>query len=342
LYWQFCFYPHHGSLKEFYTSIRPSEYSGGTEVKLIQPRHGGTLFKVDRRPSNDKFSAALESWDAAKAAEQLVALLVSTGSIDAMSTNVLQTYVKHIAKTSITSINTKVLMDEDENIGGESTDDDPVSKIVHFYLRVLAAIPAWGTLQATLAPIILIPLRDVMSAVGGKWPMEIELFKYAGNNSKLRQTVVNIALGAGPQGVLKISPILDNFWENLNQHLAVSSIVVDQFVCEQSIDVVKLQAKSITTLKSASDSQRLEGDTLKLSFEADDPNESVKMAVEDSSAKAVVEEIRNEFIGDLKSKTMEHLRSALERISCDLYSEESHFVSTKIIKLFANILCSVS
>ena len=171
--------------------------------------------------------------------------------------------------------------------------------------------------------------------------MEIELFRYAGNNLKLRQTVVNIALGAGSQGVLKIPPILDNFWRNLNQNLVVSSIVVDRFVCEDSIDVVKLQPKSIRTLKSASDSQRLEKNTLKLSFETVDRNESINIAVENSFAKAVVEEIRNEFIGDLESKTMEHLRCALERISCDLYSEDSHFVSSKIIELFANFLLSV-
>ena len=167
--------------------------------------------------------------------------------------------------------------------------------------------------------------------------MESELFRYAGNNLKLRQTIANIALGSGPQGVLKISPIFDNFWTNLNQNLAVISIVMDPSVCEGSTDVVKLQAKPITTLKIVSDSQQLKGDALKHSFETIDPNESVKIVAEDSFAKSIVEEIRNEFIGDLESKTMEHLRSALERISCDLYSEDSHFVSTKVIELFTNI-----
>ena len=116
LHWQFCFYPHHGALKEFCTSIRPSEYSGGALLQFIQPRHDGVLFKVDRRPSNDKFSAALEAWDAVKAAEQLVALLVSAGSIGSMSTNVLQTYAKHVIKISVTSIDTGVLMSEDNNV----------------------------------------------------------------------------------------------------------------------------------------------------------------------------------------------------------------------------------
>ena len=323
LHWKALFERHHGDILSFCSSIKPSELPESTDIRFVQPRHGGHLVLLDRKPNREKFSAALSTRNAQAAAAQLVALLVEAGSYAAMSTKMLESYVRVVA-------------------GSNRSDDDAIE----FLLRVLAAMPRWGSLRSTLAPILLHPLQTVLNVGGARRNLTDALVQCATKDAQLLQAIIDASLGSGSEGALQAPRAIDTLWALLNTGSATSSVVKN---------TAQSQSDAPAPARSQSDAAAPSGQAVvpAVMTEEDDasgtanipaidevqqmsPSSSDPLALtqdvqpagtmldREATARAVIESIREET-GDRTTKVWSTLQGALKRISTDLYSEESHF-----------------
>lgn len=300
LHWRTLFANHHGELASVCMKIISAEECS---VRFIQPYHGGPIMAVDRNPSNEKFSQALVAHIPAQAAEQLVALLASEGSMASLSKKTLQHYVKIVSK---------------EAIQNSQTND-----LIIFLLRIVSAIPAWDNLRSSFAPILFEPLLEVMSSGGARWSMDAELIRMCKSDPVLLDAVLQAGLEVGQGGVLKVDPLLEAFWQKLNQSKAASEIVTTADESHVFPD---------TTVQAALGSTKISANAIPvLEVNNEDKESTPKDQVTDhrtsENAKAIVQTLQAENIGeDLNSKQWEFIRNSLDKISADLYSKKAHFV----------------